>query len=106
MLSNLNEAYMEQSRYPDYSYIRVSQDAAKEMLARGDADVYRLVPYELEKLSPVDAVKTGLWFSEHREFAIKRDDLPGLDKWAERSAVGIMNRSRERSEKNKSEPDL
>ena len=107
LLSNLNAAYMEESRYPDYGYLRVSQDAAKEMLARGDADVYRLLPHEMEKLSTMDAVKSGLWFSEHREFAIKREDLPGLNRWAERSAGDMLGRSQERGEHKKNhEPEI
>ena len=107
LLTNLNAAYMDESRYPDYGYLRVTQDAAKEMLARGDADVYRLLPHEMEKLSTMDAVKSGLWFSEHREFAIRREDMPGLDKWAERSAGEIMSRTQERGEHKKThEPEL
>ena len=103
----LNAAYMEKSQYPTEDFLRVPRETAKEMLARGDADVFRLLPAGAEKLSPIDAVKSGLWFSEYREFAIKREDLPGLDKWAERTAAAMISRAAERAEPKKSqEPEL
>lgn len=100
-LAAVNAAYMEQARCPQPKLMRVSQAAAQEMLARGDSDVYRLLPEGPEKLSPTDAIKSGLWFSEHREFAIRREDMAGLEKWAERSVVAIMSRPQERDEPKK-----
>jgi len=106
-LAAVNAAYMAQAQHPQPEMLRVSQTAAQEMLARSDGDVYRLLPEGTEKLSPTDAVKSGLWFSEHREFAIRREDAAGLEKWAERSAAAIMNRPQERGEQNKSfEPEV
>lgn len=101
-LAGVNVAYMAQAQCPLPDMLRVSQQAAKEMLARGDCEVYRLLPEGAEKLAPTDAVKSGLWFSEHREFAIRREDSPGLQKWAERSAGDAINRAKSRDEQNKS----
>jgi hypothetical protein len=81
--------------------LRIPQLTAKEMLARGDAEVYRLLPSGPEKLSPMDAVKSGLWFSESREFAIKRDDMPGLSNWAERKTAETLNHIKQRDEPGK-----
>ncbi len=101
-LAGVNVAYMEQAQCPQPEMLRVSQQAAKEMLARGDCEVHRLLPEGTEKLSPTDAVKSGLWYSKHREFAIRREDVAGMEKWAERSAADIVNRPQERSEQKKS----
>ena len=107
LLEVANAVYMDHARQPQPDMLRVSQTAAKEMLARGDGDVYRLLPEGPEKLSPTDAIKSGLWFSEHREFAIRREDMAGLQKWAERSATDAMSRTKERSEHKKShEPEV
>lgn len=85
-LAVANTAYMENAQNPQQGMLRISQDAAKEMLARSDCDVYRLLPNGAEKLVPTDAIKSGLWFIENREFAIRRGEIQGLEKWAERSA--------------------
>ena len=106
-LVGMNVAYMAQAQCPQPDMLRVSQTAAKEMLARGDCEVYRLLPEGAEKLSPTDAVKSGLWFSEHREFAIRRDGMSGLQKWAERIDENARNRPQERGEQKKShEPEV
>jgi hypothetical protein len=100
-LAGLNADFMAraQNRQPDM--LRVARDAAQEMLAHG-AEVYRLMPECAVKLSPLDAMKSrGLWYSEHREFAIKRDGLEGLEKWAERKA-GDIERQIERGALGKS----
>jgi hypothetical protein len=102
-LAEMNAAYMKQSENPQPDMLRVSQETAKEMLARGDAEVYRLLPSGAEKLSPMDAVKSGgLWYMNNREFAIRREDIAGLDKWAERTAETAMRRM-ERGEHKKSQ---
>jgi hypothetical protein len=93
LLAGLNAGYMEKSKYPQDGFLRVSQDAAKEILARGDAEVFRLMPGGAERLEQIDVVKSGLWFSEYREFAVRRDDLPKLDKWAERAAGELLRQS-------------
>ena len=106
-LCGVNTVYMAQARHPQPDMLRVSQTAAQEMLARSDGEVYRLLPEGPEKLSPTDAVKSGLWFSEHREFAIRREDAAGFQKWAERSAAAVMNRPQERGEQKKAhEPEV
>lgn len=81
-----NTAYMQQAQYPQSDMLRISQTAAKEMLVHGEAEIYRLLPSGAEKLVPIDAIRHGLWFSQNREFAIKKEDLPKLDRWAERTA--------------------
>ena len=106
-LAGVNAVYMEQAQCPQADMLRVSQPAAKEMLARGDCEVYRLLPEGPEKLAPTDAVKSGLWYSEHREFAIRREDAAGLEKWAERSAGEIIGRAKGREEQDKTRgPEL
>ena len=106
-LTGVNALYMEQARHPAPDMLRISQTAAKEMLARGDCEVYRMLPEDVEKLSATDAVKSGLWYSEYREFAIKREDVAGLQKWADRSAADILNRMKGRDEQNKTKgPEL
>lgn len=106
-LTGVNAAYMAQAQCPQPEMLRVSQTAAKEMLARGDCEVYRLLPEGTEKLSPTDAVKSGLWFSENREFAIRHEVGGGFQKWAERCAADVINRPQERDEQKKGqEPEM
>lgn len=106
-LSEINASYMAQAQNPQPDMLRVSQMAAKELLARGDCAVCRLLPEAPQLLTPTDAIKSGLWFSEHRVFAIWREDAAGLQKWAERSAASIINRPHERGEQKKSqEPEV
>jgi hypothetical protein len=101
-LSKMNASYMKQSENPQPDMLRITRDAARDILARGDAEVYRLLPSGAEKLTPVDAVKSGgLWYMNNRGFAIRREDLPGFDKWAERAA-GNIPRQPERGEHKKS----
>jgi hypothetical protein len=101
-LLQMNYEYMRESENPQPDMLRVTRYAAMEMLARGDADVYRLTRSGAEKLTPIDAVKSGVsWFKYNSEFAIKLGDLPGLQKWAERAATEIK-RMLERSEHTKS----
>jgi hypothetical protein len=100
-LTSLNADYMAKSAFPQDDMIRVPQQTAKELLARSDAEVYRLLPSGPEKLSPIDAVKSGLWFSENREFAIKRSDIPGFIGWAERMTAEILNHNKQRDEPEK-----
>ena len=105
LLAAANTIYMDQAQCPQPVMLRVSQTAAKEMLARGDCEVYRLLPTGAEKLSPTDAIKSGLWFSQHRKFAIRREDTAGFQKWAGRSAADAINRTKGLEEKNKSGPE-
>ena len=99
LLADLNKAYMAAAKNPLPDMIRVENEAAKEILARGDADVYRLTPGGAEKLSPIDAAKP-LCFKENRDLAIRREDISGLDKWADRAAAKLI-RQNERGEREK-----
>jgi len=89
-LAKINAEYMAAAENSRTDLVRLSPDAAREILARGDAEVLRLVPNGTEPLTAIDAVKNGLNVAAHREFAIRRADLPGLEKWASRSAETIL----------------
>jgi hypothetical protein len=90
IIANLSAAYMGHAQNPQEGFLRLSQGAAQQMLASGDADVYRLSPDGPQKLSPVEAVKTDLWFSECHEFAMRCDELPKLGRWANRRADAAL----------------
>jgi len=106
LLIKLNAAYMNQSQIPQPDMLRVTQEAAKEMLARGDAEVFRLVPGGPERLSPLDAIRSnGLWYTDHREFAIRREDIAGMDKWAGRGASHALWQI-QRDQQKRHEPEL
>jgi hypothetical protein len=92
-LVGINAAYMESARCTTTGFLRVSQETAKEILACGDAEVFHLSPEGATRLEQIDAVKSGLWFSEHREFAIRREDLPKLDGWAERTSAELLRQA-------------
>jgi hypothetical protein len=93
LLVGINAAYMERARCAAAGFLRVSQETAKEILARGDAEVFRLLPEGATRLEQIDAVKSGLWFSEHREFAIRQKDLPKLDGWAKRASAELLRQA-------------
>ena len=57
-----------------------SQGTAKQMLLYDEAPVYRLLPSGSEKIAPIAAISTGLWYENYREFAIAPEDLGALDK--------------------------
>jgi hypothetical protein len=98
-LSDINASYMARAECPKPDMLRITREAAAEILARGDADVHRLFPNSTQQMSPMDAVKSkGLWYSSNREFAIKREDAAGLNEWAERK-VGDIVRQAERAER-------
>ena len=79
--------------------IPIANDAAREILARGDADVYRLTENGVVKLDAFEALRP-MCFAEYKDLAIKREDAAGLGKWAERKAGEIV-RKVEREERNK-----
>ncbi|MDR0905497.1 MAG: antirestriction protein ArdA [Oscillospiraceae bacterium] len=91
LLSDLNTRYMSKAENPHIGYLRVAQSAARELLARGDAAVFRMMSGRAWQLSPVDAVRGGMWVQEHREFAIKPADLVGLEQWAKREVADISH---------------
>jgi hypothetical protein len=103
-LVKLGAAYMRQAKTPRPEMLRVNLQTAKDILLHGDIEVFRLMPYGPEELSNLDAMPTrgGLWYKEYREFAIDKDDLPGLEKWAQREAAKVMHPRQDRGEANKS----
>ncbi len=89
----LNADYMSRANNPQPEMLRLTQQAANEMLALDIIPVYRLTDKGADKLSPIDAAKTGLWYSVDREFAVKTSDLPGINKWAQRTAAEILRQA-------------
>lgn len=107
LLSDLNKSYMAKVESPRPDMLRVTLPAAKDMLAHGDASVYRLFPDGPKELSPLDAMPSrgGLWYSSYREFAVKKDDLAGIGKWADREAdTMVVRRQPERDAPDKANP--
>jgi hypothetical protein len=100
-LSKINKNYMARAENPQHNMLRVAQNAAKEILAQNRAYVYRLFKDGADRLSPIDAIKNGLWFSNNREFAI-RHGLEGLEKWAKRNAGSILKHKERIEQKSKS----
>jgi hypothetical protein len=100
LVARMNAEYMTQAEYPQSDMLRVAREAAQEILAQNIVPVFRLMENGAEKLSPIAAIKTGLWFTSENEFAIRREDLPDVGKWAGRSAADIL-RQTERGEKEK-----
>ena len=76
----LNMQYMEAAQNPDMDKYRIPQGTAKQLLLYDDAPVYRLQPSGSEKIAPIVAISTGLWYENYREFAIAPEDLGALDK--------------------------
>ena len=72
--------------------IRIANEAAKEMLARGDADVYRLTDGGSVKLHAIEAARP-MCFAEYKDLAIKQKDSAGLEKWAARKVDGIIRQA-------------
>jgi hypothetical protein len=98
-LPSVNAAYMAATKHPDPDMIRIGKDAAIEMLARGDADVYRLYPDWASKLTAIEGTRLSRQTGSFA-LAIKQDDISGLDKWAGRKVIDLM-RSQERGERDK-----
>lgn len=103
----LNVEYMEAARNPDMDMYRIPMGTAKQMLLYDEAPVYRLLPGGPEKVPPIAAVTTGLWYEHYREFAIRPEDLGALDKLVQRETERLAgNRSKlHRSEKGRSTPE-
>jgi hypothetical protein len=98
-IARLNGPFMAQSANPQPDMLRVTADAARAMLARNEGTVYRLGANGAEPLAAIDAVKPDLWRSG--EFAVRRQDIPSLGKWAERTAADTLRRL-DRGERGKS----
>ena len=98
LLVMMNAAYMESSKNPQPTMLRIPLVAARDMLANSDAAVFRLLPEGAKQLSPLDAMQSrgGLWYQHHREFAIRKEDAPGLDRWANRVIEAAVKPAPER----------
>ena len=60
------------------------------MLLYDEAPVYRLLPSGPEKIPPIAAVTTGLWYERYREFAVAPEDLGAVDRLVRRETDRIM----------------
>jgi len=85
----LNYQYMESAQYPDMDKYRIPLGIAKQMLLYDEAPVYRLLPGSAEKIPPIAAVTTGLWFQHYRAFAVAPEDLGALDKVVAREVARL-----------------
>lgn len=101
-LSDLNRSFMAKSEYPQDDKIRIAQSAATEMLARGDAVVYRLKAGGAEALSSLSIIHNGLNYKKERAFAIKPSEIAGFDAWAKRAASEMARQTQQRGEQKKS----
>ena len=99
LLSMMNAAYMERAENPQTDMLRIPLVAAREMLSHGDAEVFRLLPEGAKQLTALDAMQSrgGLWYQQHREFAIKKEDLSHLDRWADRAIEAAVKPATERN---------
>ena len=91
-LPEVNAPFMAAAQYPQSDMLRIANEAAKEILARGDADIFKLTADGTEKLEVIESMRP-LCFAEHRDLAIKREDIAGLDKWSERHANKLMRQN-------------
>jgi len=94
VLFDLSGSYMAKAENPHSDMLRVNLDVAKDMLARGGAPVYRLLPNGPELLSALDVMPSrgGLWYQNCREFAVRKDEIDGLDRWADRTTDAMIVR--------------
>lgn len=86
----LNAGYMEAAQNPNMDMYRIPMGTAKELLLHDEAPVYRLLPGGAEKIAPIAAVTTGLWYENYREFAIAPEDWRALDKLIRRETDRLM----------------
>lgn len=68
----LNVGYMEEAQNPDTDMYRIPQETARQMLLNDEAPVYRLIPSGPEKIPPIAAVTTGLWYENYRNLLLRR----------------------------------
>ncbi len=99
LLSAMNAAYMERAENPQADMLRIPLVTAREMLAHGDAGVFRLLPEGARQLTALDAMHSrgGLWYQQYREFAIKKEDISHLDRWASRTIEAAVKPAPERN---------
>lgn len=93
----LNMGYMETAQNPDMDKYRIPLGTAKQMLLYDEAPVYRLLPSGSEKIAPIAAVTTGLWYEQYREFAITPEDLGALDKLIRRETDRFIGKRPQRN---------
>lgn len=86
----LNYQYMETAAYPDMDMYRIPLGTAKQMLLYDEAPVYRLLPGGPEKVAPIAAVTTGLWYQNYRAFAVRPEDLGVLDNVSRREVERLI----------------
>lgn len=102
---HLNFEYMERAQNPDMDKYRIPLAAAKQLLLYDEAPVYRLLPDGAEKIPPIAAVTTGLWYEHYREFAITPEDLGALDRLCDREVERLLgNRPEQNKAKTTSAP--
>jgi hypothetical protein len=70
-LQEVNAAFMAAAENRRFGMIRIAKDTALEMLARSDADIYRLIPDGVNKLVPIEATRLAS-YTGRCELAIKR----------------------------------
>ena len=85
----LNYQYMESAQFPDMDKYRIPLGTAKQMLLYDEAPVYRLLPGGAEKIPPIAAVTTGLWYQHYQAFAVAPEDLGALDKVVHREVARL-----------------
>ena len=88
----LNVEYMSDAQNPDMDMYRIPLATAKQMLLYDEAPVYRLLPSGPEKIPPIAAVTTGLWYEHYREFAVTPEDLGALDRLIRRETDRIIGK--------------
>ena len=102
----LNAGYMEEAQNPDTDMYRIPLDTARQMLLSNEAPVYRLLPSGPEKIPPIVAVTTGLWYENYREFAVAPEDLGALDRLCGREVERLLgNRPEQNKGKATSAPE-
>lgn len=89
----LNVEYMTDAQNPDMDMYRIPLATAKQMLLYDEAPVYRLLPSGTEKIPPIAAVTTGLWYENYREFAVSPEDLGALDRLIQRETDLIIGKT-------------
>lgn len=81
-LEGQNRAYMARAGNPQPSMVRIPQQAARQMIKAGDANVYRLLPGNTDRLDISEIQHNNLDYSNCREFAVRYEEWKGLEKWA------------------------
>ena len=71
----------------------------------GDAPVFRLLPGDIEQVKPIMAIKTGLWYSAYREFAIAPKNWAGMERACSREAQKIVDAITQRTAPDKPLPN-